>query len=361
MQPVGGISRYLSKIVNGLPPDWTPVITVGTTRQAEYRRLRFPTHPHLLLKHFPAPYLRPRKLHAWAAKKYFAGIEAREGFSLIHSVHHGSLASERPVKNRVPFVLTVHDMIPEIFGRERDPDGRDTRAKQKAVEAADAVICVSENTRKDLLERIPVPEGRVFVTPLASELALEMSWGPESVPERPYFLFVGTRRAEYKNFARCLQAFARLAEKRADVELWVVGPSFEPDERKLIRDLKMAERVKSAGVISDSHLAKFYRCALALVYPSLYEGFGIPPLEAMACGSLAIVADSPRQTEVTGNAALTVDPGNVDSLVAGMSTAGNLRSDQRQEWIRQGILWSSRFNWGKTVEETVRIYRTLAG
>ncbi|MGA9450416.1 MAG: glycosyltransferase family 1 protein [Verrucomicrobiia bacterium] len=360
MQPVGGISRYLANIVNGLPDDWTPVVTVRNAKPSEYRQLRFPTHPNLVLKRFPVPYLRPKKLFNWAAKRYFARIESRKDFSLVHSVHHGSLALESQTKRDAPFVLTVHDMIPEIYSEELDPKSHDAKVKRKAVESADAVICVSENTRRDLLERIPVSEKRVFVTPLAPELSREMSLGDEPVPERPYFLFVGARKARYKNFAPLLQAFARAAEKWTELELCVVGPNFDPVESKLISELKIDGRVKNTGLIPDPHLAKLYRCSLALVYPSLYEGFGIPPLEAMACGSLAIVSDTSSLTEVTGRAAIMIDPRSIESMTEGMLKVCNLGSDQRQEWINRGLAWAARFQWSKTASDTIKIYKAVA-
>jgi glycosyltransferase involved in cell wall biosynthesis len=251
-------------------------------------------------------------------------------------------------------------MIPEIFGREQNPDGRDARAKRKAVESADAVICVSENTRRDLLERIPIPAERVSVTPLASALSREMSLGDEPVPERPYFLFVGARHSPYKNFARLLQAFARAADKQTDLELCVVGPKFDRTERQRIDELKLANHVKNAGPISDSHLAKLYRCSLALVCPSLYEGFGVPPLEALACGTLAIVSNAASLTEVTGRAALMIDPHSVDSVVDGMLRVCHLGRDERQEWINRGLAQAARFDWSKTASDTIAIYRTVA-
>ena len=359
MQPVGGISRYLANMVNGLPEDWTPVITVGNTKQSEYQQLRFPTHPNLVLKRFPAPYLRPRKLRDWASKRYFAGVESKEGFSLIHSVHHGSLTFGSPAKRPAPFVLTIHDMIPEIFSREQDPQGRDAHVKRKAAESADAVICVSESTRRDFLERIRIPAERVFVTPLASALSREMSLGDEAVPAGPYFLYVGARHARYKNFDRLLQAFARAAEKQTELELCVVGRDFDRTECKWINELKIAGRVKNTGLIPDPHLAKLYRCSLALVYPSLYEGFGIPPLEAMTCGSLAVVSSTASLAEVTGGAALTIDPHSVDSLVDGLLQVCGLDRDQRQERINRGMARAARFNWSKTASDTIRIYRTV--
>jgi len=359
MQPVGGISRYLTNLVSRLPEDWTPVITIGNTKPSECRQLKTPVHPNLVLKRFPTPYLRPRKLLDWTAKRYFDRIEFKDGFSLIHSVHHGSLASDSRVKRPVPFVLTVHDMIPEIFSQELDPQGHDAEAKRKAVESADAVICVSENTRRDLLDRIPIPDERVFVTPLASALSREISLGDEPVPEQPYFLFVGTRHAKYKNFARLLRAFARAAEKQTELALCIVGPNFNPMESKLLRELKIEGRVINPGPISDPHLAKLYRCSRALIYPSLYEGFGIPPLEAMACGSLAVVSNTPSLTEVTGPAALRIDPHSIDSLVDGLLQVCGLDQRRRQASIEQGMAWAARFQWSKTASDTFKIYRTV--
>jgi len=360
MQPVGGISRYLVNVVNRLPDDWTPILTVGNTEPAEYQRLRFPIHPNFKLERFPFPGRHPRKLLNWASQKYFANIESKGDFSLIHAVHHGSLASEPRTKRPVPFVLTVHDMIPEIYSEELDPQKHDAKVKQKAVESADAVICVSENTRRDLLERIPIAEERVFVTPLASELSREMSLGDEPAPERPYFLFVGARKAKYKNFARMVRAFARMAEKQKDAELLVVGLPWDPFERGLISELRMDGRIKQTSPVSDAHLAKLYRCALALVYPSLYEGFGLPPLEAMACGSLAVVSNAASLTEVTGKAAILIDPGSIDSVADAMLKVYNLDGDQRQKWVDQGMAWASRFQWNATGAATISIYKTVA-
>ena len=360
MQPVGGISRYLVNVVNRLPEAWTPVITIGNTKQLEFRQLRLPAHPNLALQRFPAPCLRPKRLLNWASKKYFAKFEAAGDFSLVHSVHHGSLAALRQTKRPVPFVLTIHDMIPEIFNRAMDARGNDVMLKRRAVESADAVICVSHNTRKDLLERIRLPEDRVFVTHLASELSREMSFGDERIPDRPYFLFVGARKNTYKNFVRLLQAFSRVAEKRADLCLCVAGPAFDPLERRLIADLKIDERVKNISAVTDPHLAKLYRCSAALVCPSIYEGFGIPPLEAMACGSLAVVANTSSLPEVAGASAIQVSPDSVESIADGMFQVLNLGADQRRERIVNGRAWAARFDWNKTASDTISVYNTLA-
>ncbi|MCA1817685.1 MAG: GDP-mannose 4,6-dehydratase, partial [Acidobacteria bacterium] len=126
-------------------------------------------------------------------------------------------------------------------------------------------------------------------------------------------MYVGSR-SSYKNFDALLRAFAKIAPARDDLSLCVVGSPFREDERKLIAALRLGGRVGHLGYANDSHLAKLYRCSLALVYPSLYEGFGIPPLEAMACGTLAVVANTSSLPEVVGDAGVLFDPRREDEL-----------------------------------------------
>lgn len=361
MQPVGGVARYLVNIVNRLPEDWTPVITIGNTNRSEYDQLKFPSHRRLVIRRFPVPGLRPKKVLNWASKRYFSRLEADGHFDLLHSVHHGSLAPRRPRRRRAPFVVTIHDMIPQIYSKEMDPKGKDAELKRQAVESADAVVCVSENTRRDLLERISIPEDRVRVIPLGSTLNQEMTLGGELVPERPYFIFVGARKAPYKNFAGALSAFAQVVEKCRELELCVVGAPFDETECELIHRLKIQDRVTARGPLPDSHLAKLYRHSLALLYPSWYEGFGLPPLEAMACGALAIVSSTSSLPEVTGKAGIIVNPYSTDSLVESMVMVLTMNAEQRQQQINLGLSWSSQFPWSTTVEKTVELYKVLAG
>jgi glycosyltransferase involved in cell wall biosynthesis len=355
VQRAGGINRYLANIIDGLPPDWTPVLTVRETRQ-----FTFPTHPQLSLKRFPVPHLRPRRLAEWGARHFFARIESQRGLDLIHSVFHFSLKGNCSASRHAPFLLTIHDMIPEIFKEDIDPDGNGAEVKRKAAATADAIICVSENTRKDFLERNRFPEDKIFVIPLASELSRDMTLGNECISERPYFLFVGSR-AIYKNFVRLVLAFAPVAEKWPDVELCVVGVPFDTVELGLLDALKIRSRVRNLGHLSDRHLAKLYRCSTALVYPSMYEGFGIPPLEAMSCGTVVIAAAVSSLPEVVGDAAILIDPRSIDSMTSAMLKVRDLGNSDREELITKGMARSTRFNWNETVRRTIAVYRTVIG
>jgi len=248
-------------------------------------------------------------------------------------------------------------MIHEIFSDTMDPHGVVAREKREAILGSDAVLCISESTKSDLLKRVEVPEERITVTNLASEIDASMSYGDEAVPEQPYFLYVGSR-ASYKNFDGICRALAKIIENRSDIMLCVVGSPFSSKENALIRELGLTKVVENYGVVADSHLAKLYRCSVAFVYPSLYEGFGIPPLEAMACGTVVIAANCSSIPEVVGDAAILFEPSETDSLTEALFFVLN-HPAKRSHFISKGCERTKNFNWEKTVMQTVQVYRSL--
>ena len=358
-QTAGGISRYFASIIGRLPRDYEPTLLAWALNG------NLPAHPNLKVYEYGGRLPRVERFSfrlgvqsARLKDRLLAGRLARGRFDVFHPTYYNLLTGRRVGSYRAPTVLTVWDMIHELFPREMDPTGEHAELKRRAVLAAQRVICISENTRRDLLERYPVPEERVVVTHLASEIDASLAHGPEPVPARPYFLFVG-QRSPYKNFDGLLRAFARVISSNPGLALCVVGPPFEADEAKLIADLKLAGHVESYGHASDAHLAKLYRCSRALVYPSLYEGFGLPPLEAMSCGTVAVVADTSSLPEVVGDAGVLFDPRRDDELI---HTLLRLAEDDaaREELIRKGRLRASQFGWDKTAAQTVEVYRSVA-
>jgi glycosyltransferase involved in cell wall biosynthesis len=225
--------------------------------------------------------------------------------------------------------------------------------------AAQAVICISENTKNDLLERYPVAADKVRVTHLASEIDASLALGPETVPSRRYFLYVGLRY-RYKNFNGLLAAFARMLSARPGLALCVVGAPFNDTEKKLIVELGLASAVEHYEQVSDAHLAKLYYHSVAFVYPSLYEGFGIPPLEAMACSTPVVASNRSSIPEVIGDAGLLFDPERTDELTDILIT---LTDDPplREQLIAKGHKRAKAFSWDKTVSQTLEIYRELTG
>lgn len=352
LQKAGGINRYFANLINRLPKNFTPILT---TLQPQV--LNYPVHPNLerfLYKRFD---FRPRRVSQWFEKYYFRAVTTLSHPNVIHPTYYTLLTRQEIDKYRCPVVLTVWDMIHERFYEQIDPTGQQAEEKRKAIHMAQAIICISENTKKDLLERYSLPENRVTVTYLASEIDASLSDGSEPVSSRPYYLYVGTRYS-YKNFDGLLTAFAKAVSVQPDIALCVVGSLFNKTEEKLIADLKLTDHIEHYGYASDRHLAKLYRCSVAFVYPSLYEGFGIPPLEAMSCGTVAVASNCSSIPEVVGDAGLLFNPRATGDLADILLFLLD-NPTERDRLIAKGYERAKAFSWDKTVAQTLDVYRSV--
>jgi glycosyltransferase involved in cell wall biosynthesis len=357
MQTAGGINRYFANLVSRLPASFCPTLLTP-----KLKGVNFPTHPNLKIYEYGRL---PLKHISWKLGKFCSFFETRyveavslsKSFNIVHPTYYSLLTRREINEYRVPVVITVHDMIHDLFPAHTVSAEQSVEEKRRAVTAADAVICVSENTRKDLLELYGISERKVSVIHHASELHAGLASGPEPVPSGPYYLYVGSR-AGYKNFDRLLRAFANAFTARPDVTLCVVGSPFNDCEQKQIAELKLAERIEHYGHVRDEQLAKLYRYSIALVYPSLYEGFGIPPLEAMACGTVVIASNCSSIPEVVGDAGILLDPTSVDELTDALLFIAD-HPEERERLIAEGRLRAQLFDWDKTVAQTLDVYRSL--
>ncbi len=354
MQSAGGINRYFANLISRLPEDFTPALTTCKPRNVNY-----PTHPNLKTFFYKRFGFRPGCVSYWLEKHYFRAVAAFNSFDVVHPTYYTLLTRQEINKSRFPVVLTVYDMIHELFAEQIDPDGQQAEVKRKAILAAQAVICISENTKKDLLERYSLPEEKITVTYLASEIDASLSYGTEPVPSCPYYLYVGSR-SSYKNFNRLLEAFAKAASVQPEIALCVVGSPFNETEKKLIAALKLTDRIEHYKYASDTHLAKLYRCSIALVYPSLYEGFGIPPLEAMSCGTVAIASNCSSIPEVVGDAGILFDSRSAGDLADILLFLLDCPTE-RDRLITKGYQRAQAFTWDKTVAQTLDVYRSVVG
>ncbi len=358
-QATGGVNRYFVNLIGALPGEFRPALLLGPRAARVY-----PSHPRLKVYDYGRRRLGalPRRLSAGLSRleDYRVNRLLETGhFDLVHPTYYTQLTERETADYRSPVVLTIYDMIHERFPRETgDFDGLFAEAKRRAFFGADALICISDNTRDDLLERYPALADRVHVTHLAASIDASMSRGPEPVPSRPYFLHVGVRGG-YKNFDLLLAAFARVAPARPDAALCVAGAPLTAEEGRRVAELGLAGRLEVFEHPTDAHLAKLYRSSIALVYPSLYEGFGIPPLEAMSCGTPVVASDSSSVPEVVGDAGLLFDPRSADELADILLVLLDSPSE-RGRLIERGFRRAQQFSWDETVRRTLEIYRSVA-
>lgn len=257
-----------------------------------------------------------------------------------------------------PVVLTVFDMTHEKYPGEFLSRDNTSKLKKAAVSRADRIICISENTRQDLIEILDVPIEKTSVVHLGYSLAEDAASNEISIP-RPYLLYVGSR-GTYKNFGRLLEAYAASAHLKNNFDLVAFGGgAFSATEKERIGALGIENAVfhKSGN---DAILASLYARAAAFVYPSIYEGFGIPLLEAMSHGCPVICSDASSFPEIAGSAASYFDPFDEESIRAAIE--GVVDSDElRSRLISSGRERAAQFSWDRTAMQTMKIYKELAG
>jgi glycosyltransferase involved in cell wall biosynthesis len=267
-----------------------------------------------------------------------------------------------PYNWKGPVVLTVYDMIFERFALDIFTSRiyNDYRIHKKhCVEGADLIICISEATKLDLEKFILIDPGKIKVIHLAaSPVFRRMEYPgniPEPIPPKPFLLYVGLRSI-YKNFRNFLNAYS-LWHKRNEVNLVVVGCAWTKQEREMIKVLKLSGQVFLLIDVDKEKLTLLYNLAIAFVFPSFYEGFGIPLLEAMACGCPIVASRIPSTIEVAGEVPVYFEPGEIDSIVSALGNVLNARRDSKR--LELGLNRVNQFSWDITAHETLNIYREL--
>ena len=276
---------------------------------------------------------------------------------IIHETYY-SRRTIAPNKSKI--VMTVYDMIHEKFAKLMPELRKDLyKIKTEALKRADHIICISENTKKDLFDLIDIDPKKVSTIYLGYSLQANVNIERRAKIIHPYILYVGDRTQEYKNFKRLLYAYASSAKIRQNFSIVCFGSKpFSKKEIKIMNQLGIEESKVMHIVGEDDILANLYTHASAFIYPSLYEGFGIPPLEAMSFDCPVVCSNVSSIPEVVADAGEYFNPYEVDSIVDALEKL-LFCSERSQELIIRGKKRLKNFSWDKCAHQHSLVYKSL--
>ena len=285
----------------------------------------------------------------------------KQGFDIFHPTYYDPYFLKH--LQRKPFVLTVHDMIHELFPAHSSSSDPTVKWKKEVIEQADRIIAISENTKKDILKFTNIEQNRISVIYHGNPFEFREKSNNSLIQanftssEKPYLLFVGIRDS-YKNFNFFITAISGLLKEEKD--LWVCcagGGPFTLDEQRILQVLGIQSKVHMVNA-NDHVMPQLYANARAFVFPSLYEGFGLPILEAFSCGCPVIASNTSSLPEIGGDAACYFNPLDPDSLVQALESV--IMDDQlRDKYIQKGLIRVSEFSWKKTAQKTKDVYENV--
>lgn len=262
---------------------------------------------------------------------------------------------EAPLYTNCRFIVMSHDMIPLRFPKRFSPlTPYHLYYVPQVLNQAQHIICNSHATAKDLVDFFHIPSNKITPIPLAYDSS---HFQFLNLPTRNYFLYIG-RQDPYKNLQRLITAFSALPN-RNDYELWLAGPDdqrYSPLLEIQTQELGINHLVKFLNYVPYDELPIIINQAIALVFPTLWEGFGLPVLEAMACGTPVITSNISSLPEVAGDAAILINPYHIEEITAAMKMIIN-DSEIRKQLSEKGLKRVNQFSWEKTGLATVEVLK----
>ncbi len=318
---------------------------------------------------FIAPKIRKANLDVFFQPNFNAGIPR-----WMHlRTRHSELVSE---SNQCSTVVMMHDVIPLARNKFSQKGFLADKIKKHfylrdlcRVQYADAVVTNSKFTKSDLIKYTDIDEDKITVTHLGIDEEFRIkNKEVSSNGKEDYILYLGGVE-ENKNILSLIEAFSSLKGKLftgsriTDTRLVLAGGQFVDEDKletqrslALIKELGLQDHVERPGYISQEELSQLYAKAKVFVYPSLYEGFGLPPVEAMACGTPVVVSNTTSMPEVCGSAAVYIDPRSVESIAKGIEKVLNLYgTDHYDQLVEKGKKWTEQYSWEKCAAETLNV------
>ncbi len=353
MQRHGGISRYFSKLAFELS---------GLDQEIKIFAGIYQNH---YLSKLPKELVRGTHIKSFPKKTgtifdYFNHFLTQEQIysyspDIIHETYY---AFAKPKKSDVPRVVTAYDMIHELFPSSFKKNDPLTQNKKNAFNRADHIISISQSTKDDLMEIFSIPDEKISVIYLASDILSGQNPSKISANSKPFLLYVGSREP-YKNFELLLKAFSISPSLKNDFEIIAFGGGkFRDEEVNKINELRLNESNVRQVAGDDKVLGALYSSATAFIYPSLYEGFGLPPLEAMSYNCPVISSNTSSMPEVIGNAGEFFDPTSVEELILAIENV--VFSESRILDLKEkGRIRILDFSWSKCAKQTLEVYNNL--
>ncbi|MBD5303040.1 MAG: glycosyltransferase family 4 protein [Bacteroides sp.] len=346
----GGVSKYFVELMKRMPGENYKLLLKYTNNEYIGQLKDIKTHTFLENQNFRGK----AKLISEVGKIFSVPSLIKGDFDIYHPTHYDCYGLNLVPKKTVK-VATMHDMnyfaIPQYYS----PGNRNKINQIKMAGRVDHIITVSQKSKEDLQEYLKIPEEKITV--IYHGIDAERYHNAPLIPyNEPYLLFVG-RRNEYKNVKILYEVMPRLIEKGYDIKLYCAGLSPTEAEMKFLSSHRLDKVVKFIQA-SDIELINLYRHAEAFVFPSYYEGFGLPVLEAMAAGCPTILADASCLPEISGGASLLFDPSSADDLEAQLIKILD-SADVRNNLITAGNNRVSQFSWEKSASEHLDLYNKL--
>ncbi len=308
-----------------------------------------------------------KRHHRFFEQHFFPYNLENRYVDIFHIPQNGMGLSENI---RCKKVCTIHDLIPYVLPETvgKGYELKFLREMPQIIEMSDAILTVSEYSKQDILRFFPMDEKKIHVTPLAAderyrplnkeicEKVLRDKYNISS----PFILYIGGFSPR-KNVRALLQAFSKLYKELSEsYELVIVGAYRDDAEllKLLSMDLELSSHLRFTGFVPDEELPFFYNCCKVFVYPSIYEGFGLPPLEAMSCGAPVITSNVTSIPEVVGDAGILINPLNIIELQEKLYEV--LEGEELNLSLREkGLKRAAEFNWKSTAGKTLKVYESL--
>lgn len=370
MQTHGGVSRCFAELYKHMPAFVYAQIFVKETDNVYLRELGFPASGNLYkdflcakdskLKHilFKLTYnLKYGDFSRWDKRPL---INRNEAKSVIkkgdYDIFHPTFFDDYFLRliGKKPFVITVHDMIPEIFSIDK------SQAQQKlaVIPKASHLIAVSEQTKKDLVRIMNVPEEKVSVVYHGADEEPYIP-SPNAPLAEEYILYVGSRYV-YKNFTAFCKSCVGILKRHPQLKIVCTGVPFSPEEIQFFESLGIKERMVHKFVQTSQELLDLYHYAFTFVYPSLYEGFGIPILEAYKADCPVMLNRASCFPEIAGDAAVFFDLNSEKSdFEEQFETLYRLTGDERGELIQRQRERMKLYSWSKSAAQLADVYKEV--